>query len=100
MGSMTNFRSEDMPGQVAYASDSPKPQKAAAAPATAPEPEPEPEATGSEVPEGTTAEILAWVGDDQERAQAALDAEQASDKPRVGLTGELEKILATEDDEG
>jgi hypothetical protein len=45
------------------------------------------------VPAGTTAEILRWVGDDKERAQAALDKEQGEDKPRGGLTGELKKIL-------
>jgi hypothetical protein len=45
------------------------------------------------VPDGTTAEILRWVGDDPERAQRALDKEQADDRPRTGLTGELNKIL-------
>jgi len=45
------------------------------------------------VPDGTTAEILRWVGDDQQRAQRALDKEQADDRPRAGLTGELKKIL-------
>jgi len=45
------------------------------------------------VPDGTTAEILHWVGDDQDRAQRALDKEQADDRPRAGLTGELKKIL-------
>ena len=52
---------------------------------------------GGEVPDGTTAEVLAWVGDDKERAQAALDKENADESPRKGLTGELEKLL--EDDE-
>jgi hypothetical protein len=45
------------------------------------------------VPDGTTAEILKWVGDDKKRAQAALDKEQAEEKPRTGLTGELKQIL-------
>jgi hypothetical protein len=45
------------------------------------------------VPDGTTAEILHWVGEDRQRAQAALDKEQADDRPRGGLTGELKKIL-------
>ncbi len=49
------------------------------------------------VPTGTAAEILAWVGDDSARAEAALDIERAKDKPRVGLTGELEKIVAVEE---
>jgi hypothetical protein len=45
------------------------------------------------VPDGTTAEILRWVGGDKKRAQAALDKEQADDRPRHGLTGELKKVL-------
>jgi hypothetical protein len=45
------------------------------------------------VPDGTTAEILRWVGDDKSRAQRALDKEQQDDRPRAGLTGELKKIL-------
>lgn len=47
------------------------------------------------VPDGTTAEILRWVGDDQSRAQRALDKEQGDDRPRAGLTGELKKILGS-----
>lgn len=50
--------------------------------------------TASEVPEGTTAEVLAWVGEDRERAQQALDAEKDADKPRSTLTRELEKIVS------
>lgn len=53
-------------------------------------------AGGGEVPDGTTAEVLQWVGDDKERAQKALDKEQAEESPRVGLTGELEKTLEEE----
>jgi hypothetical protein len=45
------------------------------------------------VPAGTTAEILKWVGDNKGRAQKALDKEQAEEKPRGGLTGELKRIL-------
>jgi hypothetical protein len=95
----------DMPGQIAYADDgssesgdqpveSPATEEPTADPVSedAPEPEEEP------VPDGTSAEVLQWVGDDQGKAQRALDKEQADDKPRVGLTGELEKILAAEDD--
>jgi hypothetical protein len=47
-----------------------------------------------QVPKGTTSELLSWVGDDKERAQRALDAENATDKPRKGLVEELEEILA------
>jgi hypothetical protein len=45
------------------------------------------------VPDGTTAEILRWVGSDRDRAQRALDKEQGDDRPRTGLTGELKRIL-------
>lgn len=53
--------------------------------------------SGSEqVPAGTTAEILQWVGDDKDKAQRALDKEQAGDKPRPGLTRGLKKITNDE----
>jgi len=45
------------------------------------------------VPEGTVAETLAWVGDDKNRARAALEAEQAKSSPRTSLVAQLnEKI--------
>lgn len=46
-----------------------------------------------EVPAGTTKEVLAWVGDDQDKARAALAAEQASDEPRTGLSRKLEELV-------
>jgi hypothetical protein len=46
---------------------------------------------GSEVPNGTTQEVLDWVGDDKARAQSALDAENAKSSPRSTLVSELEK---------
>lgn len=46
-----------------------------------------------ETPTGTPKEILAWVGDDTERAQRALDQEKASAKPRKTLVEPLEKLL-------
>lgn len=42
---------------------------------------------------GTTSEILAWVGDDKERAQTALEAEQAQEVPRKNLMYQLERVL-------
>ena len=54
--------------------------------------------SASEPPDGTSKEVLDWVGDDQARAQAALDKEQANEKPRVGLTEDLEKLLADDED--
>lgn len=52
----------------------------------------EPEA----VPDGSAAVVMSWVGDDPERAQAALTAEQAGQQ-RKGLTADLEKMLAAEE---
>lgn len=46
------------------------------------------------VPDGKVAEVLAWVGDDKDRAAKALEAEQAKgDKARTTLTGPLEELL-------
>lgn len=46
------------------------------------------------LPQGTSAEVLAWVGEDTGRAQTALDAENESHKPRKGLIEELKEILS------
>jgi hypothetical protein len=40
------------------------------------------------------ATVLAWVGDDPERAAEAFAAEQATEKPRAGLIGQLQKLGA------
>lgn len=40
----------------------------------------------------TAAEVLAWVGDDSERAEQALEAEEARDKPRSTLIRDLTKV--------
>lgn len=52
------------------------------------------EANASEVPTGSASEVLAWVGNDPDRAQAALDAERERDAPRTTLTAGLERIAA------
>jgi len=111
-----------MPGQISHAKDSPQPKKrteekpaesAAAAPAASDADSSAESSTQSgtaadadsdadseadadadaEVPQGTTTEILRWVGDDKNRAQSALDAEQSHDRPRTGLVNELKKRL-------
>jgi hypothetical protein len=46
-----------------------------------------------EVPEGSIKTVLAWVGDDRAKAQAALDAEKDGQQ-RSTLIKELEDILA------
>jgi hypothetical protein len=68
------------------------------------EPHPEPEETGIEdvdlpdedVPDGSASVVMSWVGDDTDRARAALDVENEG-KQRVGLTADLEKMLAAEE---
>src|SRR5262245_23576847 len=47
------------------------------------EPEPDDTVEMEPVPDGSAAVVMAWVGDDMERAQAALDAENEG-KQRVG----------------
>lgn len=50
----------------------------------------------AEYPEGGSAEaVKTWVGEDQERAQYALDAEEARDKPRSTLVTHLKKIAGS-----
>ena len=48
------------------------------------------------VPTGTITELTAWVGDDLGRAEAALEAEKAKDKPRVTLVEYLEDKVSGE----
>lgn len=63
-------------------------------------PEPGPEAEGSsesgsgdQVPDGPAKDVLAWVGDDSDRAVAALEAEETRDQPRTTLVAALEKVV-------
>jgi hypothetical protein len=42
-------------------------------------------------PKGTAKEVLAWVGDDPQRARTALEAEQAG-RQRSSLIAELERL--------
>lgn len=53
------------------------------------------EPADGEVPQGNAEEVLAWVGDDPDRARLALDAEQARDKPRTTLAAKLTKLAGT-----
>jgi hypothetical protein len=65
--------------------------------AEAPEQEPEaPVGPPAELDiDGTAADVLAWVGDDPERARMALEQEQAKDKPRSTLVKQLEKLAGS-----
>lgn len=47
-----------------------------------------------EVPAGTVDVVLEWVGQDAGRAQRALDAEQAAERPRTGLVDRLQKVVS------
>lgn len=47
----------------------------------------------AEVPDGSVTDVLAWVGDDYDRATAALNVEQAKSTPRVTLVQQLEAKL-------
>jgi hypothetical protein len=49
-------------------------------------------ADSDEVPSGSVAVVLGWVGDDPERAARALDVEEAADKPRKTLLAALEAL--------
>ncbi|MBB4985030.1 hypothetical protein [Streptomyces nymphaeiformis] len=42
--------------------------------------------------DATAADILSWVGDDPDRAEEALAAENAKDKPRSTLVKQLERL--------
>lgn len=73
-----------------------------------PEPAPEPEKPqdpvepvtpdGDEPPvDGTIDALMAWVGDDKERAARALEAEQAKDKPRSTVVKRLAAMAGSEE---
>lgn len=47
----------------------------------------------------TVQEVLDWVGDDNDRAQQAWEAEVERDKPRSTLVKALESILGIEDEQ-
>jgi hypothetical protein len=49
------------------------------------------------VPTGSAEDVLAWVGDDPDRAKRALATEQAAEKPRVTLVDKLTKLTGQGD---
>ena len=53
-------------------------------------------AAQTEVPEGTTQDVLDWVDGDPQRAQTALEAENCKDNPRSTLVTKLETIADKE----
>lgn len=46
------------------------------------------------VPDGTAAEVLAWVGGSPERALQAYEVEEKRDKPRSTLLAKLEELVS------
>lgn len=48
--------------------------------------------------DATAADVLAWVGEDTDRAAEALEAELAKDKPRSTLVKSLEKLADQDED--
>lgn len=52
-----------------------------------------PESGSGEVPDGNRDAVLAWVGDDPDRAVAALEAEELREQPRTTLVAALEKVI-------
>ena len=96
---MTNFRAQDMPGTklVSYAKGSgpgdPAPEQSQQAPAQ------NQVQDSNEVPDGTAKEVTDWVGDDAERAQRALDAENAQgEDARSTLIEDLERVIRRNED--
>lgn len=65
----------------------------AAEPDDVPDPEPSADPADDEVPDGTAEAMLAWVGDDAERAQRALAAEDKRDHPRSTLVAKLRALV-------
>lgn len=63
-------------------------------PALEAEPEDQGEGDPDALPDGTVADVLAWVGDDKARAEQALEAEQAEGgKNRRGVVDPLTDLL-------
>jgi hypothetical protein len=50
--------------------------------------------TRADVPDGTAAEVLAWVDGDAERALLAYDVESAREKPRSTLLAKLDELVS------
>ncbi|MET9140571.1 hypothetical protein [Streptomyces parvulus] len=71
----------------------PAPDPGASAPPTPPSDDGDEDEDEEELDiDAPVADVLAWVGDDQERAALALRQEEASEKPRSTLVKQLAKI--------
>lgn len=47
----------------------------------------------SDVPEGNVEGVMTWVGDDKDRAKAALESEEEAEKPRKTLVAKLKELI-------
>ena len=56
------------------------------------------EAAAEAVPSGSVKEVLAWIGDNEDRAARALDAEYERDEPRVTVIEGIEKVIELEEE--
>lgn len=95
---LTNFRASDFDKRKDSVKAVRSKRDAYTEPKPTTQPVVAPDADPNAVPAGTVPEVLTWVGDDKEKAQKALDAENENDKPRKGLVSELDAILAKEDE--
>lgn len=95
---MTNFTADDMGAAPASAAD--KPDESGKSDESA-EPKTRKSAKQakaddvdeSKVPEGSVDELVEWVGDDKDRAEKALEAENAKEHPRVTAIEAFEAVL-------
>ena len=96
---LTNFRASDFDGTSTVKNMVRSKKDRLAGPQETTKPLPQENADPEAVPQGTVPEVLTWVGDDKDRAQKALDAENADDKPRKGLVKSLEEIVNAKPEE-
>jgi hypothetical protein len=81
-------------GSVEVLEADPEPEQAP----PAPDPEPKAPADGDEPPvDGTIDDLMAWVGEDKDRAGRALEAEQAKDKPRSTVVKRLASLVGEQE---
>lgn len=95
---LTNFTAADFEGKSKPVRNMVRSKRdRMAGPQETTKPLPQESSDPNAVPQGTVPEVMTWVGDDKERAQKALDAEQANERPRKGLVSSLEELLAPEE---
>jgi hypothetical protein len=81
-----SFRKKNKDMKIAYAEDSQPKSKSKSK-------QQDQQQASNEPPDGTSAEVMEWVGDDPQKAQAALDKEQSHERPRSGLSEDLQEVI-------